>query len=410
MIAPLRTFALAGAIAVALAACGKPEQQQMPTPEVSVLAVQPQTVPLQRDLVGRLSAYRSADVRARVAGVVLKRTYAEGTDVKEGQQLFQIDPAPFQAALLQAEGQLAGAQATYANAKVVADRARKLIGQQFVSQSEVDNAEATERSAAASVQQGKAAVETARINLSFASVTAPISGRAGNQRVTEGALVGSGEATLLTTVDQIDPLYVNFAVNSDELAQLRAAQAQGSLQLSGDGKSTVDVLLGDGSKYQHQGVLDFSAVTVDPSTGAVSLRATLPNPEMALLPGAFVTFKANLGQRSNAYLVPQRAVQRDTIGPYVLVVGQDGKVIRRELKTDGQQGSDWVVTSGLEPGDQIIVDGIQKAKPGQPAKPVKWDPNAKPAQQGPAGAPAAPQATPSEDGAEKADPASSEQQ
>lgn len=238
------------------------------------------------------------------------------------------------------------------------------------------------------MQQARGVVESARIQLSFASVTSPITGRAGIQRVTEGALVGSGEATLLTTVDQIDPLYVNFAMSSEELAALRQAQSSGNVQLSGDGKSTINVELGNGTQYPHPGTLDVSAVTVDPSTGAVSLRATLPNPEMALLPGAFVTFKASLGQRNNAYLVPQQALQRDATGAYALVLGKDGKVVRKNLTVDGQQKGQWIVTAGVAQGDQVIVDGVQKAKEGQPAKGVPWDPN-KPAQGGQPGAPGA---------------------
>ncbi|NHF68304.1 efflux RND transporter periplasmic adaptor subunit [Xanthomonas hortorum] len=421
MIAPLRTLGLACAITVALAACSKPEQQQAPPPpEVSVLGMQPQTLPLERDLVGRLSAYRSADVRARVDGVVLKRLYTEGTDVKEGQRLFEIDPMPLRATLLQAQGQLAAAEATYANAQIAAKRARSLAPQQYVSRADIDNAEATERSSRANVQQARGTVESARIQLSFASVTSPITGRAGIQRVTEGALVGSGEATLLTTVDQIDPLYVNFAMSSEELAALRQAQSSGNVQLSGDGKSTINVELGNGTQYPHPGTLDVSAVTVDPSTGAVSLRATLPNPEQALLPGAFVTFKASLGQRNNAYLVPQQGLQRDALGAFVLVLGKDGKVARKNLTVDGQQKGQWIVTGGVAPGDQVIVDGVQKAKEGQPAKGVAWNPN-KPAQGGQPGAPgAAPaaaqggdaqaaQAAPAADKADAAAPAAQQQ-
>lgn len=378
----LRTLALAGAVALAVAACKKQEMPQMPPPQVGVIEAAPQTLPLQRDMVGRLSAFRSADVRARVSGVLLQRVYTEGSDVKEGQTMFRIDPAPLQATLSSAQAQLASAQATYTNAHVAAERARSLAPQKFVSRSDLDNAEAQERSAAAAVQQARASVTTARINLGYASVTAPISGRAGKQQVTEGALVGEGSATLLTTIDQIDPLYVNFSMNSEELSQLRAAQNQGSLQLSGDGKSTIDVLLGDGSTYPHSGTLDFSSVTVDPSTGSVSLRATLPNPEHALLPGAFVSFKANLGQRNNAYLVPQAAIQRDATGAYALVVGKDGKVARKNVTIDSQQQGQWVVTGGLATGDQVIVEGLQKAKEGQPAKAVPYNPNAKGGQNG----------------------------
>ena len=378
----LRTLALAGAVALAVAACKKQEMPQMPPPQVGVIEAAPQTLPLQRDMVGRLSAFRSADVRARVSGVLLQRVYTEGSDVKEGQAMFRIDPAPLQATLSSAQAQLASAQATYTNAHVAAERARSLAPQKFVSRSDLDNAEAQERSAAAAVQQARASVTTARINLGYASVTAPISGRAGKQQVTEGALVGEGSATLLTTIDQIDPLYVNFSMNSQELAQLQAAQSQGNVQLSGDGKTTIDVLLGDGSTYPHSGTLDFSSVTVDPSTGSVSLRATLPNPEHALLPGAFVSFKANLGQRNNAYLVPQAAIQRDAAGAYALVVGKDGKVARKNVTIDSQQQGQWVVTGGLATGDQVIVEGLQKAKEGQPAKAVPYNPNAKGGQNG----------------------------
>ncbi|HYG08085.1 MAG TPA: efflux RND transporter periplasmic adaptor subunit [Stenotrophomonas sp.] len=389
MIAPLRTLALAFAITAALAACKKPEQQQPPPPEVAVIQAKPQTVPLQRELVGRLSGFRTADVRARVPGVLLKRLYTEGTDVKEGQPLFQIDPAPLQATLGSAQGQLAAAEATYANAKIAAARARQLAPQNYVSKSDLDTAQATERTSAASVQQARAAVESARINLGYATVTAPISGRAGKQQVTEGALVGQSDSTLLTTIDQLDPLYVNFSMNSNELAQLRQAQAHGNVALSGDGQATVHVKLGDGSIYPHPGTLDFTAVTVDPSTGSVSLRALLPNPDHVLLPGSFVSFDATLGQRENAFLVPQAGIQRDAHGAYALVVGKDGNVVRRNVVADSQQQGQWVITGGLEAGDQVIVSGQQKAKEGAPAKAVPYDPNAAAKQQQPGAKPAA---------------------
>lgn len=378
---PLRTFALAGALALGLAACKKaPEQQAPPPPEVGVIEATPQTLPLQRELVGRLSPFRSADVRARVSGVLLKRLYEEGHAVKQGQPLFQIDPAPLRASLASAEAALASARANHANAKATADRARTLAPQNYVSRADLDNAEAAERSSAAAVQQAQAAVASARINMGYANVTAPIGGQAGKQQVTEGALVGQGEATLLTTIDQLDPLYVNFSMTADELAALRAAQDKGAVALAGDGKTTVQVKLPDGSAYAHEGTLDFSATTVDPATGAVSLRAQLPNPDHVLLPGAFVSFKANLGERSNAYLVPQQAVLRDAQGSYALVVGKDGNVARKNVVLDGQQDGNWLVSSGLAAGDQVIVSGLQKVKEGAPAKPAPWQPaNAKPA-------------------------------
>ncbi|WP_421571024.1 efflux RND transporter periplasmic adaptor subunit [Stenotrophomonas sp. PD6] len=376
MIAPLRTLALTCAVAVALTACKKPEQQTPPPPEVGVIEAKTDTLPLQRELVGRLSPYRSADVRARVPGVLLKRVYQEGQDVKQGQVLFLIDPAPLQAALNASQAELASAQATYANAKAAAARARSLAPKQFVSKSDLDTAEATERTAAAAVQQAQASLSNAKINLGYAQVTSPIDGRAGKQQVTEGALVGQGDITLLTTVDQLDPLYVNFSMSSDELTQLRRAQAAGAVSLSGDGKSTVQVKLSDGTMYDQPGTLDYSSAVVDPATGAVTLRAVLPNPEKILLPGSFVSFQAVLGERKNAFLVPLQALQRDTIGGYVMVVGKDGKVVRKNVVTEGQQGSGWLVSSGLEPGDQVIVAGVQKVKEGAPATAKPWTPTA----------------------------------
>jgi len=388
MTSPLRSLALACAVVVVLASCKKQEQQQaMPPPEVGVLEAKPQTLPLQREMVGRLSAFRSADVRARVPGVLEKRLYTEGTDVKEGQPLFQIDPAPLRASLASAQGQLASAEATYANAKAAATRARSLAPQAYVSKSDLDSAEATERSSAAAVQQARAAVESARINLGYATVTAPIAGRAGKQQVTEGALVGQGDSTLLTTIDQLDQLYVNFSMSSDELAQLRQAQAQGNVALNDQSKSTVQIKLGDGSTYAQPGTLDFSDTAVDPSTGSVTLRALLPNPDRVLLPGAFVTFAVNLGQRNNAYLIPQEAILRDAKGAYALIVGKDGKVVRKDVVTAAQQQDKWIITAGLQPGDQIIVNGLQKAKEGEPAKATPWTPGAP----GQASAGAAPQ-------------------
>lgn len=365
MVKNLRTVALAAALALVLSACGgKDDAQQgggMPPPEVGVVKVQPADIPLQKDLVGRVAAFRSADVRARVPGVLQRRVYEEGSDVKAGQVLFIIDPAPLQAEVGQAQASLASAQANYANAKAAADRARRLAPDKFVSQSDLDNALAAERSAGASVKQSEAALANARINLGYATVTAPISGRAGKQQVTEGALVGQGTATLLTTVDQIDQLYVNFSLSVSELERVRRAQ-------TGAGEAKVQVLLPDGTPFEHQGTLDFSGDIVDPATGAIALRARIPNPDKTLLPGTFVTLKATLGLQPNAFLVPQTGVLRDAKGAYVLVVGADGKVARKDVTVDRQQGGNWVVTSGLAAGDQVVVSGVQRAQPGQPAK------------------------------------------
>ncbi len=363
------TAALAALSLLVLSACGGGEQPQgtPPPPEVGVVAVQPAVVPVQLDLVGRLAPFRSADVRARVPGVLQQRVYAEGSDVKEGQVLFRIEPSQLQAATGQAQAALAAAQANYMNAKVAADRARQLAPQKFVSQSDLDNAQAAERSAAAAVKQAQAALANARINEGYATVRAPISGRAGKQQVTEGALVGEGSATLLTTIDQIDPLYVNFSLSVTELQQIRDAAT------ANKGASKVQVVLPDGSAYGHEGTLDFAGDVVDPATGAIALRARVPNPDRTLLPGTYVTLKATLGQQPNAFRVPQAALQRDAAGAYVLVVGSDDKVVRKDVAADRVQGPDWIVSKGLAAGDRVVVSGIQRVQPGQPAKAVPAD-------------------------------------
>ncbi|PZP63057.1 MULTISPECIES: efflux RND transporter periplasmic adaptor subunit [Pseudoxanthomonas] len=386
MTAPTRPLLLSFALVLALAACKKEEQQAPPPPEVGVIDMQPTSVPLTRALSGRLAPVRSADVRARVPGVLLKRVYEEGTDVKEGQVLFKIDPAPLQADLSSAQGQQASAQATYTNAHIAAQRARKLAPQQYVSQSDLDDAEAAERSAAAALQQAKAAVTNAQINLGYANVTAPISGRAGKQQVTEGALVGAEGVTLLTTVDQIDPLYVNFTMSSSELQSLRQAQGQGSVSLSDTRDTKVKIKLPTGQVYDQVGTLDFSDVVVDQATGAVSLRATVPNPDKALLPGSFVTVDADLGTRSGVFLVPQEAIQRDTNGAYAMVVGADGKVARKDVQMEtAPVDRKWVVTDGLKTGDRVIGIGLQKAKEGGQVKAVPYEQAKAAAQQGAAG-------------------------
>ena len=384
---------------LALAACGgKDEAAAPPPPEVGVIEVKPQTVPLTRDLVGRLSPYRSADVRARVPGVLLRRVYEEGSDVREGQVLFEIDPAPLQASLGVAQGQLAQAEATYANARAVAERARKLVPQKFVSQNDLDNAVAAERSAGAAVEAARASVRNAQIDLGYAKVTSPIAGRAGKQRVTEGALVGQGEATLLTTVDQLDPLYANFSIGSNELAQLRAAA---NVSLVGAGKASVQVVLPGDRVHEQPGTLDFSDTTVDPQTGAVAMRAQVPNPGYVLFPGSFVTLKVNMGELHDVFLVPQEAVLRDANGAFARVVGADGNVERRNLTTGGTRDNQWIVTAGLETGDQVIVSGVQKVKEGAPATAKPWQPQAAEA----GAAPQAPAKAPA-GGAPAPDPAS----
>ena len=361
-------IALIAVILAALAAC-KDEQPQgaPPPPEVGVVVAAAADLPLQKELSGRLAPFRSADVRARVPGVLQKRVYTEGSEVREGDVLFTIDPAQLQAALGTAQASLAQAQANYANAKTAADRARQLAPTSYISKSDVDNALAAERSAAAAVQAGRAAVDAARINLGYATVRAPIAGIAGKQRVTEGALVGTGDATLLTTVDQVDPLYVNFSIGVGELQRIRAAMAA-----AGDTEAEVSVRLPDGSEHAHKGTLDFSGDIVDPATGAVSMRARVPNPDKRLLPGTYVTLVATMGVQQGVFAIPQAAVLRDARGAYVLVVGNDGKVARKDVRIESAAAAgDWVVT-GLAAGDQVVASGVQKVQVDGQAKAVPW--------------------------------------
>jgi membrane fusion protein (multidrug efflux system) len=358
------------AASLALAACGKgqPQQQQMPPPEVGVVKAHAQVVPLTRDLVGRLSATRTADVRARVAGVLQKRLYTEGTDVKEGQPLFQIDPAPLKAALNAQEANLASAQATYTNNHVAAERVRSIADKGLLSKTDRDNAEAAERTAAASVKQAQANVQSAKINLGYATVTSPIDGRAGQQQVTEGALVGQSDATLLTTVEQIDPMYVNFSQAVGELDQLKRAVAGGTIELNGPSKAKIELMRPDGSPYGISGTLDFADAAVDAATGAVNLRGIVPNPDHTLLPGTFVNVHVTLGELKHAWLVPQAAIQREAQGAFVMVLGSDGKIAQKIVDIYAAQDADMIVTSGLTDGDQIVVSGLMKVRPGQPAK------------------------------------------
>jgi membrane fusion protein (multidrug efflux system) len=366
---PLRSTCLL--VALVLAGCGGQTQAPPapPPPEVGVLDVQPRTEVIERELVGRLAAFRSADVRARVAGVLLERVYAEGSDVKEGDVLFRIDPAPLRAALAQAEASLAQAQANYTNARIAAERGRELAPKNYISRADLDGLEAAERSTAAAVKQAEAVVAAARINLEYATVRAPISGRAGKQQVTEGALVGQGAATLLTTIEQIDTLYVNFSMGQAELAALRQAQAEGQLELAGVGEARVRVVLPGGVEHPHEGTVDFSDVTVDPATGAVSLRARVPNPDLTLLPGAFVTLKVRLGERHGVFVLPQSALLRDPSGAYVWLLLPDGTVTRRDVTVDSSRDGNVLITAGLEAGDRVITSGLQKVREGAMAVP-----------------------------------------
>jgi membrane fusion protein (multidrug efflux system) len=358
--------ALLGASVLLLAACGDATPQsppKQPPPEVAVITAQARSVPLTRELVGRLAPTRAAQVRARVAGIILERVYTEGTDVRQGQTLFQIDPAPLQAALHAQEAALAKAQADATNAALTARRFRELAAKKLISSQDLDTALANERSTAAAVKQAQADVESARLDLGYATVSAPIPGRAGRALVSEGALVGQGEATELTTIEQIDPIYVNFSQSVSELRELQGASSAAH-------PARVEVLQPDGTPYAEAATLDFSDLAVDPATGAISLRAVLPNPERRLLPGMFVNLRLTMGQLDHAYLLPHAAVARDDRGAYVLAVDAAGKVAQRRVETHHMTRTEWVVTGELSEGEQVIVEGLQKVQPGAVAKAV----------------------------------------
>ena len=357
----------------------------MPPPEVGVIVVHSKTVPITREASARLAPTRASDVRARVPGVLQKRLYKEGSMVKEGQLLVQIDTAPYRAALNVASANLEQAEASATNARVTANRNRELARQKLVSQMQLDDSEALERSSAAQVSAAKAQMETARINLGYANVTAPISGRASQLRVLEGALVGQGEATLLTTVEQVDPIYVYFDQPASDFEKLRRAQAAGQVSISEGNKAEVRVIRADGTEYPLVGTLDFSDFSVNPTTGAVAFRGIVPNPDHLLLPGMYVTVHLTAGVLNKGFEVPQLAVQRDNQGAYVLAVAADGSVAAKRVDVVSSVGVNWVLSGGLEDGDQIIVSGLQMAHPGMKVNPKPVD-QAAPAGAAPAGA------------------------
>lgn len=361
----------AGLVAtVMFAACsGGNQHGQMPPAPVGFMKAHAHSVPLIASATGRLAAFRRADVRARVSGVLQKRTYEEGTHVDKGQQLFQIDPAPLKASLQSAKGDLAQARAKARNAHIKANRARKLVKKDYISQSKLDDAEASERTARAAVKAAKAKVKNADINLGYASVTSPIAGRASKQQVTEGALVGEGSPTLLTTVKQVDPLYVNFSLPVEKMQQLRSAQASGEASLTHGKQASIQLKTPDGNTYPHDGTLDFTDASVDASTGSVSLRGVVPNPQQALLPGMYTKLRINMGTLTNAYVLPQRAVLRDANGAYVLVVDDDNTVQRKSVTTRSMHDGTWIVTEGINDGDRIIVEGVAAARPDAEVKP-----------------------------------------
>lgn len=384
-ISPFRPAALSAVVVaalLALAACGgqKPGAAAAgggmpPPPPVGVVTVAPQTVALQTELPGRVEAQRVAQVRARVTGVVLQRQFREGSEVRAGAPLFQIDPAPYQAALDSALAQQQRAEAALAQATATAERYKPLAEAQAISRQDYVNAQAAQKTAQADVAAAKAAVQSARINLGYTQVTAPIAGRIGRALVTEGALVSAGEATQLALIQQTASVYVNFTQSSRELLALRKAIAGNQLRKSAGDAVAVTVVLEDGSVLPQTGRLLFSDLSVDATTGQVTLRAEVPNADGQLLPGQYVRVRLSQAELQGGILLPQQAVTRTQQGDTVLVVGEGNKPGPRPVKIRQGQNGQWVVTEGLKAGDRVIVDGFQKMfVPGAPVTPVPWTP------------------------------------
>ena len=364
--------ALAAIVAVLLlAACGKDQGGPPPPPEVSVITLKARPIKITDQLPGRTTAFRVAEVRPQVTGVVQKRLFAEGTEVKAGAQLFQIDAGSYRAALSSAEAALKRAEAQAVSSKLLAERYAPLIAANAVSKQENDEAIAASARAEADVASARAAVDAARINVVYTQVLSPISGQIGRTLVTEGALVTSGQQAPLATVQQLDPIYVDITQSSTEMLRLQRQLANGELVKDDNNLAEVSLTLEDGSVYPERGRLKVSEASVDPSTGSVLLRAVFPNPRRELLPGMFVRAQLTQGTRAAALMVPQRGVAHNARGEAtVLIVDKDEKVAERVVTADRAIADEWLITAGLAAGDRVIVDGLQKARPGSPVKAV----------------------------------------
>ncbi len=393
-----RNLVLPG-IVLALAACGKKEDPAKaagaggpPPAMVSVITVGAEPVSNISELPGRIEAVRTAEVRARVGGIVQKRIFTEGGEVRAGQPLYQIDAAPFQAAANNAEAVLARAEANLGLATTKVNRYKGLVETNAISKQEFDDLASAQKLATADVAAARAALDSARLNLSYATITAPISGRIGRTLITEGALVTANDQNALAVIQQLDPIYVTLTQSSVEMARLREVMSQSGQH---GVKAKLTLVTEDGRAYPHSGQLLFSEAVVDPQSSSVVLRAQFPNPQRTLLPGMYVRVRVEQGVRAGTITVPQQAVMRTVDGSIVMTVDAQGKVVPRPVKTDGAYGQKWIVGSGLKEGDTVIVEGLQKAKPGATVKPLPWQPaGAAPAQPA-AGAPqAAPQAAP----------------
>ncbi|EHC6851491.1 multidrug efflux RND transporter periplasmic adaptor subunit AcrA [Salmonella enterica subsp. enterica] len=355
---------------LALTGCDDKQDQQggQQMPEVGAVTLKTEPLQITTELPGRTVAYRIAEVRPQVSGIILKRNFVEGSDIEAGVSLYQIDPATYQATYDSAKGDLAKAQAAANIAELTVKRYQKLLGTQYISKQEYDQALADAQQATAAVVAAKAAVETARINLAYTKVTSPISGRIGKSSVTEGALVQNGQASALATVQQLDPIYVDVTQSSNDFLRLKQELANGSLKQE-NGKAKVDLVTSDGIKFPQSGTLEFSDVTVDQTTGSITLRAIFPNPDHTLLPGMFVRARLQEGTKPTALLVPQQGVTRTPRGDAtVLVVGADNKVETRQIVASQAIGDKWLVTDGLKAGDRVVVSGLQKVRPGAQVK------------------------------------------
>ncbi|MGH6294973.1 multidrug efflux RND transporter periplasmic adaptor subunit AcrA [Klebsiella pneumoniae] len=355
---------------LALTGCDdKPAQQgAQHMPEVGIVTLKSAPLQITTELPGRTSAYRIAEVRPQVSGIILKRNFVEGSDIQAGVSLYQIDPATYQASYDSAKGDLAKAQAAANMDQLTVKRYQKLLGTKYISQQDYDTAVATAQQSNAAVVAAKAAVETARINLAYTKVTSPISGRIGKSAVTEGALVQNGQTTALATVQQLDPIYVDVTQSSNDFLRLKQELADGRLKQE-NGKAKVELVTNDGLKYPQSGTLEFSDVTVDQTTGSITLRAIFPNPDHTLLPGMFVRARLEEGINPDALLVPQQGVTRTPRGDAsVMVVGEGDKVEVRQVTASQAIGDKWLVTDGLKSGDRVIVTGLQKIKPGVQVK------------------------------------------
>jgi len=362
-----------------LLACDKTKETPSPkgdpqVVEVSVLTLQPEQATVTTELSGRVSAYLVAEVRPQVGGIIQKVLFTEGSEVREGEVLYQIDPALFQAAYDIAAAALNKAEALLLPARAKAERYRQLIGSNAISQQDFDDADAAGKKAEADVISAKAEVDRARINLAYTRVKAPISGRIGKSSVTTGALVTAFQPVALSVIQKLDPVYVDVTQSSTSLLRLKQSMDNGSLKKGANHEAGISLTLEDGTPYTEKGVLKFSDVTVDEGTGSVILRSVFPNPNLTLLPGMFVRARVEEGINENAILAPQRCVTRDAKGiPTAMVVNPEGVVEVRDLKIDRAVGNRWLIMEGLAPGDRVIVEGLQKARPGSTVKTVPFE-------------------------------------